>query len=311
MNYDCYLASYPKSGNTWMRILLANLISDDDEAQPLNRLNLPESDASGRGRFDDTMGVDSSDLTVSEVQAMLPRFLERVSAVRQKGCGRFIKLHYANRACEAKELLPPNSGNKAIYLVRNPLSVAVSLACHLGTTPARAIALMADEHHSFAAMPEHLSRSLPQWLGSWSTHALSWLEARTVPVLVVRYEDLWADTQNAFARVAAFLGLEHRLDRVPEAVAFSRLDHLRRAESAQGFCEKPRKMRRFFRRGGDGGWRETLSESLVAAVIARHGPVMSRLGYLPVAPHGQRTWQCLAARAVAQGTSAESMDGAD
>ena len=62
-----WLASYPKSGNTWLRIFLANLLCPDQAPVNINSLHLGAAIASSRYRFDEVLGMPSALLTHAEI----------------------------------------------------------------------------------------------------------------------------------------------------------------------------------------------------------------------------------------------------
>ena len=121
---------------------------------------------------------------------------------------------------------------------------------------------------------------LPQPLLTWSGHVASWIEQRELPVHVVRYEDLLADTGAAFEAVLRFAGLEPEAQRLARAVEHTRFDRLRAQEERSGFQEKPPTARFFFRAGRAGAWREALSHEQVRTLVDAHAPLMERFGYL-------------------------------
>ncbi|HJX72016.1 MAG TPA: hypothetical protein VJ346_08695, partial [Bacteroidales bacterium] len=66
-----WLASYPKSGNTWFRIFLTNLLNHTNEPVDINNL-YPSTIASSRSLFDEATGLESSDLTLDEIELLRP-----------------------------------------------------------------------------------------------------------------------------------------------------------------------------------------------------------------------------------------------
>ncbi|NOZ51459.1 MAG: sulfotransferase domain-containing protein, partial [Chloroflexi bacterium] len=79
MNGIIWLASYPKSGNTWMRVFLTNYLRDSDEPAEINNLDGGPI-ASARDIFDRVIGVESSDLTAEEIDRFRPAVYEQVAA---------------------------------------------------------------------------------------------------------------------------------------------------------------------------------------------------------------------------------------
>jgi aryl sulfotransferase len=66
-----WLASYPKSGNTWMRALLGNVLAQDGAPSGIDALL--GAHASDRTRFDFVMLLDTGLLTHDEVDDLRPR----------------------------------------------------------------------------------------------------------------------------------------------------------------------------------------------------------------------------------------------
>jgi hypothetical protein len=167
-----------------------------------------------------------------------------------------------------------------LYLVRNPLDVAVSFAFHRGVLPADMVAHLNDPGYCFSGDGNRLPNQLPQRLLTWSGHVRSWLDESGLPVHVVRYEDLLLAPMETFSKLLAFVGLDPDPARVRTAIDFSSFDVLKAQESAHGFQERPAAAERFFRNGGIGDWRNHLTETQAGQIAADHGPVMKRLGYL-------------------------------
>ena len=108
----------------------------------------------------------------------------------------------------------------------------------------------------------------------------SWLDQTDIPVHLIRYEDLQADTVGALRRALDFAGRPATDEEIRRAVAFADFAELRRQEQEKGFRETPaRPGGLFFRRGEAGAWRDELTPEQVARIEAAHGPMMRRLGY--------------------------------
>ena len=277
-----WLASYPKSGNTWTRVLLANLLSPADEALSINRIGdgLPSIMPSSRSPFDELAGIPSADCTDDEVDELRPGVYRAHAAhAEQDGTRLFVKVHDAFHHTPAGEpVFPEDVTVGAIYLLRNPLDVAVSWTFHVGQTDvARGVARVNDPE---AALGGCRSIQMRQRLFDWSRHVESWLGA-PFPVLRVRYEGLLADTAGQLARMARFLGLDGASDegRLRRAVACADFARLRKDEEREGFRERAPATRRFFRSGKAGDWHRHLTAAQVREVVHRHGRVMAANGY--------------------------------
>ncbi|HVX40653.1 MAG TPA: sulfotransferase domain-containing protein [Gemmatimonadaceae bacterium] len=279
-----WLASYPKSGNTWFRIFLANYLSDRPEPVSINALGagsgLLRSIASARPLFSEMLGVDAADFTHDEYDSLRP---DAYSALARSATATpYLKVHDANLVTSSGErLFPPEATSLAIYLIRNPLDVAVSFAHHLGQSVDRTIDAMANAEYAFCSGVRGLPSQLRQRLLSWSGHVESWLDS-AFPVHVVRYEDMLASPLGTFAGAVQALGVPEEAERLRRAIDFSSFDEVRRQEdaAADGFREAPPNIERFFRLGRSGGWRDSLSADQVRRIVETHAGVMRRFGYV-------------------------------
>lgn len=273
-----WIASYPKSGNTWLRLALLSLSRD---GAPLDFAQHPSFApmAGARSRFDAAMDVESSLLTEAEGTALRPLYhtLEAATAAAPM----LRKVHdYWRLTPAGTPLFAPACTHATLYLVRDPRDVAASFAHHNGQSVAEAIAIMADPQAGLTLSKRRPGTHFPQRLGSWSLNVTSWLDAPGMPPpLVLHYEALCRDPEAVLARAAQHLGWTVAPGAVARAVAATRFDVLRAEEARAGFAEKAPFAPSFFRRGIAGGWRDTLTPDQAAQIVRDHGAVMERLGY--------------------------------
>ncbi|HKP91171.1 MAG TPA: sulfotransferase domain-containing protein [Thermoleophilaceae bacterium] len=273
-----WIASYPKSGNTWVRAMLADLTSEAVEPDAgLNDL-LGGPIASSREHIERMIGFPTGDLTRAELALLRPvcdaafdRMLDEV---------RFRKIHDALLAAPAgSPIVPPERTRGAVYVVRDPRDVAVSLAYHGGKDQEWAVAELGDPDAAIVRRPEAHYPQMPQRLGTWSGHVREWTEHDLFPVVVVRYEDLIADPLAELVRLVELAGLDPPRERLEAAVRSTSFAALRERERRRGFEERPASGRPFFRRGEAGAWRDELEPALAARIERDHGEVMASLGY--------------------------------
>jgi hypothetical protein len=274
-----WLASYPKSGNTWFRTFLTNLLRDDDRPADINHLGGGPI-ASARIPFDEALGYDSGEMTFEEVDRLRPEVY--VYLARQAKETLFCKVHDAYTFLpDGRPLIPPEATQCALYFIRNPLDVAVSFAHHSGHDRfGKVIRRMAEAEDSFCETDATEPNQLRQKLLSWSGHVVSWVDAPGIRVRVIRYEDMKLRTEETFTEAVRFAGLAVDSSRIRKAIEFSRFEELQAQERKSGFGEKMPLARSFFRKGEVGSWREKLTADQAAAIVASHGDVMRRFGYL-------------------------------
>lgn len=277
-----WLASYPKSGNTWVRALLTNYFHSGEGPASINAL-LGGRIANVRHLFDELLGVDSSELTSRETSGLRP-LLHRLLA-DELPRPTFVKTHGAYVCTEAGEALFPREATAgAVYLVRNPLDVAVSFAHHENQRVGWAVARLNDTKTVLEGTTGRIHSAIPEPLLSWSAHACSWLDQDAIPVHVLRYEDLHADPVAGLAGVVRFAGFEPESSRLRAAVNRSAFARLRRQEARVGFAERQPTAGSFFRAGVVGDWRVGLSREQARGLVAAHRAAMARLGFLDRLP---------------------------
>jgi hypothetical protein len=273
-----WLASFPKSGNTWFRIFLANLAAGGDEPADINDLDERGGIASCRREFEAATLLDSGLLPHVDIDRLRPRIYERIAA--ETKAQRWIKVHDAYTLTESGEpMLGRGAARAAIYLARDPRDVAVSLAHHNSTTIDAAIELMNLSDSALCRGRRGQPPQLRQQLRGWSGHAASWLDQNDVRVCLMRYEDMRADPHRAFAAALAFAGRPASDEDIARAIRHADFAELQRQERERGFTERTSRSAPFFRAGRVGAWRGELSGEQVARVEAAHAPMMKRLGY--------------------------------
>lgn len=273
-----WLASYPKSGNTWMRLFISNVRNDDDEPTDINDLRTG-SIASARGWIESAVEFDIGALSHDELDRLRPS-VYRWSA-QQAETLEYHKVHDAYTYLpDGEALIPADATRGALYLIRNPLDVAVSFAHHLNCSIDKAIESMSTRDYAFCSGQKGIGNQLRQWLLSWSDHVMSWLAADDILLRVVRYEDMVAYPLETFSSVAQFLELGVNQPEIETALNSCSIETLQAQEAENGFREKMCLSKSFFRRGKVGDWRNTLSEAQISRIISDHGNVMRRFGYL-------------------------------
>ncbi len=290
MTRTIWLASYPKSGNTWFRMLVANLSATD---KPVDINDLPERGgiASARGPFDHLTLIDSGLLTHDEIDGLRPRVYEELASGAQDDeydtpedapPVRFVKVHDAYTLTASGEALlaGKRGADGAIVIVRDPRDVAPSVANHHRCSVNEAISFINDFTASYSGTTHRQNGQLRQKLPSWSAHVASWLDQTDIPVHLIRYEDMRADTIGTFRRALDFAGRSARDEDVRRAVRYADFTELRRQEQDKGFAESPhRPGGLFFRRGEIGAWRDELTTEQATRLEMIHAPMMRRLGY--------------------------------
>ena len=245
---DAFLASYPRSGSTWLRFILFEILSG--EAAGFGKIDkcIPEIDAH-RG-----------------VPPILPRG------------GRLIKTHEKYR----------KDYTKAIFLVRDLRDVLLSnyaRAVECGLAPL----VSKGDFDSF--LLSSLAGSAFQ-MGSWPEHTRSWLEsppAKNGNLMVVRYEDLRQNPEQALGKLLEFLGVTPDVRTIRKAIENNTLQQMRAKEDRARRAGEPSPLLgchnsaeedgRFVRKGEVGGWRSKLTDAQVKIIQQYAGDALTAVGY--------------------------------
>ena len=239
---DVFVASYPRSGSTWLRFLLLELLtSDSAHFDSVNRM-IPDV---GRHRG---------------CPAILP------------GGARLIKTHEAYRA----------SYRKAVYIVRDVRDVVPSEFAY-----EQARQRISEDFDAFLML---FLKSSVSGYGPWHEHVASWVDSpleSTGQLLLIKFEDLRARTEDTLEQVLEFLGLARGRQQIRQAIANNDVHRMQQKENQVADIDgyKAHKANgngngsRFVRGGSVGGWRRKFSDEQVHLIEQYAGMSLARLGY--------------------------------
>lgn len=269
-----WLASYPKSGNTWLRAFLANYLKNANQPEDINTL---PTFALGDMRIEPYLraaGKAAGAVSRTDINRLRPRVHRDLAAA---GPGLVpVKTHSVVATIGGIPTITPEVTFGALYVIRNPLDVAVSFHHHYAVSLDQAVRAICFKGLEIPPKAGHVV----QVIADWSTHVRSWLKAPGLNLKTLRYEDMLADPSRAFAEVCAFLKMPEDPERLDRAIRHSAFGVLSQQERERGFVERARGADAFFRTGAAGGWRSVLSPAQVETILAHHRPLMSEIGYL-------------------------------
>src|SRR5665213_1174309 len=258
-----WLASYPKSGNTWTRTFLHNLIkvtSGETDVQRINELNRFSMGVAGKPLYEELLGFVPTSEHLAQIAAARAQAQQKI-ADDADGLV-FVKTHQAMVVDRGHPTINFSVTAGAIYIVRNPLDVAISVAHHAGLPVDAAIEFMGLKN---AETPVS-EKQVYEVYGSWSQHVLSWTRKPHPAIYIMRYEDMLSDSQKAFGGLARHLLFNPSTDELGDAVKRSSFEQLREQEERDGFRERPERAQRFFRKGRAGQWKEILTPKQIERI---------------------------------------------
>src|SRR5215471_4943353 len=273
-----WIASYPKSGNTWVRLFIHNLLREISGkatgAQDINRLNRHTVWETDAGPYRRILGKNPMECSPEEIARARPRV--QMLLAEERGGPFFLKTHLGVAGIDGYPTINFEMTLAAIYIVRNPLDVAVSYGHYAG----REIDQIIEQMAASAAKSYGSEQFVYEFIGSWSTHVAGWMSIWHRPVYVIRYEDMLREPMKVFGDLARFLRLAPLPEQLKAAVDSSSFFELSRQEAEKGFVERPPTAGKFFRVGEADQWRDALTKEQVRKVIGTHAPMMQRAGYL-------------------------------
>lgn len=270
-----WLASYPKSGNTWLRAFLHNFMRNPERPYDINKLmemSAGESQTPLYRRLDPRPWTEYTREDVARLRPLVHRELTKLAPDTV-----FAKTHNALLEDQGHPVISMDLTVGAIYVVRNPLDVAISYAHHLSVSIDEVIDLLA----AAGAVTIPSEKHVYEYLSSWSRHVESWTGRPNPRLHVVRYEDMLESPTKTFGGIARFLGIDPPRARLDKAIKQSSFKVLSQQEKTKGFIERPEKVEAFFRKGEAGQWRRDLTPEQVKRVVSDHRQQMERFGYVP------------------------------
>lgn len=243
---DTFIVSYPKSGNTWTRFLIGNLVYPDGvDFATINRLVPDPGDLSKRY----LKGLRGPRIIKSH-QPFDPRYKKVICVVRDPRDVVLSEYHFDIKR----------------WAIDEEFSIERYVARFLA----------GEVNHDFGSWGENV--------GSWVAARKNSKRFQSGQnFLLVRYEDMVDDPERELARIARFLSIDPTAERLARAVERSSADQMRKLEQLQArqwsATKDTRQDRPFVRAAKAGGWRTGLPTSCIREMELAWGHLMRELGY--------------------------------
>ncbi len=269
---DIFLVSFPKSGNTWMRFLLGNLLHPDKSVSFVD-IESVVPDVAGSARAD-LRRVERPRLIKSH-DCFDPRYPRVIYIIRDPRDVAVSLYYYAKKVKNIDDSLSLDAFVKARFLVPGR-SYNGTWGEHAGSWLINAtnIAEFGLKNNGSSPHPSHSDRSALVESGA---------RGHGRQFLLVRYEDLLEDARSELHRITKFLEYETTPERIEQAVERSTADSMRKLESKQNLqwatTRETRKDIPFVRKAKSGQWRTALGAGSVADIESAWGHLMRLTGY--------------------------------
>ena len=264
-----WLASYPKSGNTWLRSLIASYFYSKEGSFNFKLLDNIDQFPSAQffKNFEDPLLTPES----------TSRFwISEQKKINKENKIRFLKTHNALCKINSNSFTDEKNSIAAIYIVRDPRNLITSLSHHYQINYKDALNFMVNKKKAL------IEKSNNRYVGfvpllSWDLHLESWINCKKFPVLTIRYEDLAANTFDTFKNVIEFINQfspvfdnldETRIKHSINSCSFQKLQDL---EKKIGFHEAMenkinKKKIKFFNLGKDNNYKRLLEPKLAQQI---------------------------------------------
>tara|TARA_R110000787_G_scaffold36902_2_gene94022 strand:- start:2108 stop:2971 length:864 start_codon:yes stop_codon:yes gene_type:complete len=275
-----WLASYPKSGNTWLRLFFEQYLMEKFD---LNKLLMSVGDDVST-RYGVGDGSDPRELPIELQHLTRPMALLRlVKAFKGNkpvaGLPLFVKTHNANIVTNGVTLLPEQLTHATIHIVRDPRDIAVSFSKHLGVDIDKTIGYMEDKYRVLNAKQINALK-MDDFISSWRLHTKSFIEGDLINTRTFRYEDMIDNPVDTFSSILTHAGIEPDRVRVIAALEAVALQKLRAREEKDGFIEASHKNKSSFFGSGGSTWRDVLTLPQSRRIVRMADDVMRKLNYI-------------------------------
>ena len=279
-----WLASYPKSGNTWLRSLLSYYLYAEEENFKFSLLNNIKQFPS-RKYLEYFLNDFSNEKRVSEFWIAAQ---DKINLYNDKPI--FMKTHSALCTLENNAFTNKENTMAAIYIVRDPRNLITSLSNHYSMSANEACNFLTDKN-KIISLSERGAEDfgIATVLGSWSDHFKSWKNLKFAPVLIIKYEDLLKDTEKSFIEIINFLSnlidIKIIKDKLKNTIANCTFEKLSELESKEGFIEAVsskgnNQKKKFFYLGKKNNWKKLLNPEIEKKLRLSFSHEMKELGYI-------------------------------
>ena len=269
-----WIASYPKSGNTWVRALVSSYLFLDKEDFSFELLKkipkfIQQKFITPVIKLDE---IKKEPLKISKFWEIAQTRINLDSKVK------FLKTHNACVSYEGRWFTNKKNTAGYVYIVRDPRAVACSLAEHHAISQERAVNNLLNENQ----IGVEESDKMTEIISSWKINYQSWKKKKDYNGIVVKFEDLIDNTEVEFEKILFFLKkiIKINIDKnkIIKSVNACQFLKLSKMEDAYGFDEAVK--HKFFRKGKKDSWKNELSKDLRKKIEENFEDEMTELGYL-------------------------------
>jgi len=279
-----WIASYPKSGNTWIRSLLTSYLYTDNGIFNFDLLR-KISQFPSRPHFE-TFLNDFTD--IKKISNYWIAAQEKIRLFNNETV--FLKTHSALCTLENNPFTNKNNTKAVIYVVRDPRNLITSFAHHYSKNIDEAFDFIKDKRQMLLKNDYGAGDfGIATVLGNWSEHYRSWKNIKFAPILIIKYEDLINNTKKTFNTILDFLSsfMDIKIDekKIMKTIETCDFDRVSKKEKEEGFNESVvskinKKKLNFFYLGKKNDWKNLLNPVVEKKIRQTFQKEMEELGYI-------------------------------
>ncbi len=274
-----WIASYPKSGNTYLRSFISSYFF------------------SKKGKFDfelllNVLQFPSVKFVKKDLNSELEASENWIYNQKQFFDGEkihFIKTHNSLNQYKGNNFTTNNLSLGAVYIVRDPRNVITSMSHHYSLNYEKAYEKLIDENATLLEKSRNNDYSNFTFLGSWSSHYKSWKESKNFRTLFIRFEDLEDNKYDTFRKIIQFINdlkkekISINEKKFTNSINSTNFSNLRNKEENEGFVEsvysKSGEKKRFFNLGFNNRWQKILPKNILSKINNTLKKDLNDLGY--------------------------------
>ena len=280
-----WIASYPRSGNTWVRSFLSTYLYGEKNSLVFENIkkiiNFPNishfKDIFEISEFTQEEQKDKKKMDKRKFE-ISKHWITAQNKINLNNDITFLKTHNFGGSLEGNDFTNSENTLGFIYLVRDPRSVAVSNAHHNSISYDQSVKDLFDEK-IFSTNEGNLL----EFRSSWKVNYLSW-KKRSYPKLIIRYEDLISDQYQYFKKILNFINDFKKIQidelKIKKTIELCKLENLSKLEEKVGFDERLKKEKKFFRKGLVDEWKSQLNKEQIKKIENTFFEEMKELKYL-------------------------------
>ena len=276
-----WLASFPKSGNTWLRSIISSLIYSDDGIFNFE-LNKKIKQFPSRPLFRD---LTQDYNNIHEIKKLWILAQDKLNLDNKL---KFLKTHHINCTIDGYSFTDKKNTAATIYIVRDPRNLVNSISNHFSKNQAEAKEFLFRSNILGASKNDILPSDVATLLGSWKDHFHFWTK-KNDKLLLIKYEDIVVNPKNELKKIIKFLNkftkVETNNTKEANIINSTSFKTLRKMEQNGEFTENvfdkiSNKKIKFFNQGPSNKWQDSLKDEIRSEIEAKLNTEMKELGYL-------------------------------